>query len=498
MSQRMAVGALWMILAKLLERGLGLISTLILVRLLIPSDFGIVAMAMSIIALLELFSAFGMDTVLLQRNAGPLHYHTAWTMNVMAGCAVALTLALVAWPASGFYREPRLLPVMLALALGAAIQGLENVGVVEFRKDLQFDKEFRYMMTKKLVGFSIAVPLAFLLRNYWALVIGTLASRFGIVVYSYFAHPFRPRFSLAAAGELLHFSKWLMMQDALTFLKEHSATFIIGPFVGPAALGTFSVSAEIANMPGTELVAPINRAVLPVYVRVAADPIALGREYLSVMSGITLLAVPAVAGIALTAPFIVLLALGRKWMDATPLLQILAFSGLTQVLHSNSNSAFIALGKPGVFARISAFHVAVLLVFLLLLAPQYGAHGAAWAYLIAAVAALPVNFYFVTRCLRLRARNVVAGLWRPLASAAIMYGVGWMWGPRLHSTATSSTDAIAPLFTFVALGMVTYIVSDLLLWLASGRPPGAETWVLRQLRILLEFLRKKLSASPPE
>ncbi|MEO7760694.1 MAG: oligosaccharide flippase family protein, partial [Casimicrobiaceae bacterium] len=67
MSHRLAAGALWMVLAKLAERSLGLVSTLILVRLLAPADFGIVAMAMSLIALLELFSAFGLDTVLIQK-----------------------------------------------------------------------------------------------------------------------------------------------------------------------------------------------------------------------------------------------------------------------------------------------------------------------------------------------------------------------------------------------------------------------------------------------
>ena len=79
-------------------------------------------------------------------------------MNVLAGCAVAGVLLLLAWLASHFHREPRLLPVVCAFALGAAVQGLENVGVVQFRKELRFDKEFRYLLTKKLIGFVVAAP----------------------------------------------------------------------------------------------------------------------------------------------------------------------------------------------------------------------------------------------------------------------------------------------------------------------------------------------------
>src|SRR6187399_1711623 len=112
MTPSVAAGALWMVLAKLLERSLGLVSSLFLVRLLEPADFGIVAMAMALIALLELFSAFGLDSVLIQqRSATDLHFHTAWTLNVLASCAVGLLLAALAVPASVFYHEPRLVPV---------------------------------------------------------------------------------------------------------------------------------------------------------------------------------------------------------------------------------------------------------------------------------------------------------------------------------------------------------------------------------------------------
>ncbi len=492
----MATGALWMVLFKLLERGLGLISTLILARLLMPKDFGIVAMAMSVIALLELFSAFGMDTVLIQqRDARPEHFDTAWTLNVLAGCAVATLLAVLSIPASHFYREPRLVAVALALAVGAVIQGLENVGVVEFRKQLRFDREFRYLLAKKLLAFVVTVPLAFWLRNYWALVIGTLAGRAGAVCLSYLIQPLRPRFSLATASEMLHFSKWLMVQNLLSFLKERSASFFIGRVAGPAALGMFSVSAEVASMPGTELIAPINRAILPAYVKLAHDPVALGREYLSVMAGIGLIGVPAVAGVALTAPFIVLLVLGPTWTAAEPLLEVLAFFGITQVLQSNAYSAFIALGKPAIFAKINAFHVVALLLCLSTLTPVYGARGAAWAYVVAAIAALPVNFYYIIKFLGLRSLDFVARLWRPLLSAAVMYVTGKLWGPQLPPGAKSSAEAFVPLLSCIAVGAATYVVVDILLWLIAGRPDGAETWLLRELRAALTVARARLAAS---
>src|SRR5262245_54179497 len=203
--RKMAFGVIWMVGFKLVERSLGLISTLVLARLLVPSDFGLVAMATSLIALLELFTAFGIDFALIQRaDTRPEHYNTAWTLNVIIGCALATAMLLLSIPAAHYYGEPRVALVVCALAFGPAVQGFENVGTVAFRKEMQFDREFRFLVLKKLCGFAVVLPLAFLWRNHWALVAGMIAGRVGGVILSYVLHPFRPRFSLAATRDLMN------------------------------------------------------------------------------------------------------------------------------------------------------------------------------------------------------------------------------------------------------------------------------------------------------
>jgi O-antigen/teichoic acid export membrane protein len=479
----MLKGALWMVSFKVVERGLGLISTLILARLLMPADFGIVAMATSLIALLELFSAFGLDTALLQRkDPRTEHYNAAWSMNVLAGCVVGALMVAIAYPASEFYREPRLSGVVMLLGLCSAIQGLENVGVVDFRRNLEFDREFRYLANKKLIGFAITVPLAFWLRDYHALVYATLATRVLVVLYSYGTHPFRPRFSLAGAPDLMHFSKWLVVQNLLWFLRERAGDFIIGRAASSSALGTFAVANQIASMPSTELVAPINRAILPVYVKLAQDKAGLAKQYLSVMSVIALIAIPAVAGVAAMAPIIVLLVLGPTWREAIPVLEILAFYGITQVLQTNAHSAFLALGRPQVFAKINAIHVTMQISLLLWLTPAYGLQGAAWAFLLSALIALPVNFVFITRYLGIRAWSYIAFTWRPLAAAGLMYYIVRWVAPYASMPIGSSSQAFGPVVASILIGVAVYGCTITLLWLVCGRPAGAETAALDTTR----------------
>ncbi|MGH8290694.1 MAG: lipopolysaccharide biosynthesis protein [Steroidobacteraceae bacterium] len=481
----MAQGAAWMILFKMLDRGLGVVSMLILARLLVPADFGLVAMATSLIALLQLISYFGLDTALLRdRETTPEHYHVAWTLNVLAGLAIALLMVALSIPAAYFYREPRVTLVVCALAGGALLEGFENVGVVNFRKEMRFDREFRYMFSARLVTFTSTVILAFALRNYWALVGGMLVGRVSRLTFSYLVQPFRPRFALRSAGELMHFSKWLMLQNFTAFLKSRSSDFVVGRLAGSSALGIFSVAAEISNMPGTELVAPLNRAILPAYMNLANDMDALRREFLSVMSMVALIAVPAVAGFAVCAPFLVLVLLGPKWLQAADLIEILAFYGITQVMQSNAFSAFLALGKPQVFVRITAIHVAILVPLLIALTSWHGVNGAAWAYVWSSIAIMPVDFYLITRFMGLPPSRYISRLWRPGAAAAIMYLGVRMLGPALPGAHPIPTaQAAHALASCIAIGAPIYVLSILIFWLLSGSPQQtAESWLLGKLR----------------
>src|SRR5688500_19973733 len=115
----MASGAAWMVLAKLAERSLALVSMLILARVLVPQDFGIVAMAMSFVALLEMLTAFGFDVALIQKQTKERgHWDTVWTFTALVGFAIAALMIAFAGLVADFFDEPRLVEVMWVLAFG--------------------------------------------------------------------------------------------------------------------------------------------------------------------------------------------------------------------------------------------------------------------------------------------------------------------------------------------------------------------------------------------
>jgi lipopolysaccharide exporter len=264
---------------------------------------------------------------------------------------------------------------------------------------------------------------------------------------------------------------------------------VIGLSIGTLML---ALSSELANMPGTELVAPINRAVFPVYARLAHDLNALRAEYLSVMSIVGFLAIPAVAGVASTARLVVPVVLGPNWTDAQAVLTLLAFFGITQVIQSNAYAAYLALGRPDIPARVTALHVAVLLVTLITLTAWKGIMGAAAAYLVTASIMVPVTFAYLFPMLGLHVRAFTQVVWRPLLAAAVMFVVVREFVVS-HAPQQASTPQLAlALIVAIALGLVSYALSIAMLWVLAGRPDGAESIVRRRIAAFVGTLATRM------
>jgi lipopolysaccharide exporter len=480
LQRKMAKGAVWMVLFKLVERSLGLISTLILARLLLPADFGVVAMALSFIFMAELLTAFGFDVALIHnQQATPAHYNTAWTGNLLLGLTITALMLALAVPIASFYKRPELVAVVSVLAFGPLMTSVENIGVVAFRKDLDFRREFIFQISRKVIGFCVVVPLAFWLRNYWALVAGTLVSKLAGTTMSYLMHPFRPRLTLSHFKELFHFSRWMLFNNMVGFFKERTADFFIGRLYGAQGLGVYNISIEFAHLPSTELSAPINRALLPGFSKMehAAD---IQNAYANAVGLLALLALPAAAGIYAVAPFLVPVILGPKWLETVPLMQTLAFNGALLMFHTSMCTVLFARGFGARVTAANAIYVALLAALLAVLAPLLGLPGAADAVLLTSILATPVYLYQMKRSLGIGPSVFLKGIVRPLVAALLMAGLVQAVLPRFDATMPFNT-LLTWLLTGTLLGAASYTVLVLALWAGMGRPGGAERVMLQRL-----------------
>jgi len=482
LNKKMAKGAAWMISFKLLHRGMTIVSMIVLARLLVPADFGLVALATAFVAALELFTAFSFDVALIQhQDPKRKHYDTVWTIQILFATVIASLILILAQPVSDFYEDSRLSLILYILSVGALLKGFENVGIVKFRKELQFEREFIFLAMPRLAGFLTTIPIAIWLRSYWALIIGILTMNLTSLVASFVISRYRPRLSLAAYKELFGFSKWLLFNNVLSFFRHRASDFVIGKLAGPTALGTFSVAYEVSSIPTTELVAPINRAVFPGYAKMSRSLSVIRQGYLDVIGMIALFAIPAAVGIAVTADLLVFVLLGEKWAAAAPLIAILSLAGALGAMETNIAPVYTALGKPHVVTALLGFYVSVLVPLLIFLTYFHGAIGAAWACLLAALVNLPVYYGTVFRTLELRITTFIATVWRPFVSAGVMYvGVNYYVGS--FSPTAGSIHALPTMLAAVVLGILIYAISVYTLWVISSKPIGSESTVLNELR----------------
>lgn len=481
-NRQMAKGAGWMIAMRLAIRCVGLISTIILARLLVPADFGLVALATMLFGILEISAAFGFDLALIrEQKAERSHYDTVWTLTLIRGIVIALILVASADFAAAFFEEPRLAGILHWLAAASFVQAFSNIGVVQFRKEMEFGREFRYRVMVKLCSFAVTVALAFLWRDYWALVAGIVAGRCTQVLLSYYLHPYRPRLALSRCSEILHFSKWLAVNNVLHFVTNRADTFIIGKITGVDRIGLYTVAYEVSNMPTTELVWPIQRAVFPGYAKLSGEYETMRKAYLNVLGLALMLAAPMGAGVGLVADPLVKVFLGEKWLEAIPLVQILAVFGVLRVGQANAGSVFLALGKPHILTILVTIGISIKIPLLIWGTMTAGAIGAAWALIATASIGLTLTLVTISHQLQLRPAAIFAVVWRTLTALAVMGVVVHVVQDAWPDAGTTEAAALQ-LCTLAVIGALTYVGVLIGTWRLSGSPDGAEQQTLDLLR----------------
>jgi lipopolysaccharide exporter len=483
-NRQMAKGSAWMLLFKIVEKGLSIFSTIILARLLVPEDFGLVAIAMMVKGFLELMRTFGVDMALIQnQEATREHYDTAWTFKILSGLVVAIALVIITPFVTTFYDDDRLLKILPVLAFGVFISGFENIGIITFRKELTFHKDFAYLVMRKIIGFVTVVVLAFYLRNYWALIGSFIATNIGVVILSYILHHYRPRFCLSKSRELLGFSAWILLNTFLRFLFTRAPDIIIGKIAGLDILGIFNVSKRIILSTSTALVVPINRATFPGYSKLNNDLFELKNTFLNTLSMIAITIIPASTGLSAITPIMVPTLLGHQWLSTVPVMQILAFTGLLYAI-SNMSSIYFALGKPRIVTMIQLVRILVFVPTLIYGTSAYGVIGAAYSTLATSIIALPFSYLGVFSILKIRLYNVFSIFIRPILASAVMYLViDFIYSHYMQNEAQEYQ--LFELISLIAIGAATYISIILLLWQLMRCPKGSE-------RIIIEEVRKKI------
>lgn len=467
---RIAAGGLILVLMRLAQRLIGLVSVVILFRILAPADFGVVALAMVVVGFIEVFAEFGFEQALL-RNAQAVRqdYDVTFTLNFIRGVAVSLLIAASAPLAAGLMAEPRLVVVLLVLSLVPLLDGLQNIGTIDFSKNLEFDKEFKLKVAQKLISFVVTLAGAFILRNYWALIIGVLSGRIAGVALSFAMHPYRPQWCLTGWRSVMRFSIWILANNIVLYAGNQTDKVVIQRAFSAHMVGIVRIAEEISGMV-MELVWPIEKALFAGYVKVAHDIKVFHQTLTQSLGLVAGIGVPVSLGLGALAEPAVLLVLGEKGREAVPFVQIYVLHGALRSCLCGIYPAFTVLGRSDVNAQSTFMAVALRLTVLFTLFPVIGLMAVPWSMVAGTAVSFAVMWWRMTTLLKFPVLALPTAIWRVVLAAAAMYGAGHL-GLSALPTALHVGSKVAIMVPACA---AVYLGGIALLWWMCGRPDGAE------------------------
>jgi O-antigen/teichoic acid export membrane protein len=479
-----AAGALFMVLLRFSFRLIGLVNTFILVRLLLPSDFGLVGLVTAAYSALDLLSQMSLQMVII-RMPSPTRddYDTAWTLGLIRGVLIAGLLLAVAPFLASYIHEPRVVQLCYVLAAVSVAQGFENIRLVDLQRELRYQQVFTYQVVGKIAGVLTTIPLAFYLHNYWALISGIAAMRFTMIIMGYAMRPYRPRLCVASWHELFHFSKWLMVGNMLWVVDANVMTFLMGRIAGSAGIGMYQVGYQIGALPASEIAAPIRDPLYAGSARLLGDMNQLRRYFFENLELMIAVITPLSVGICLMARPIALIFLGAKWAATIPLIQYCAFYALFDAIGHYPAGAYIVLNKQHEYYGLLAVLLLVRVPAIVIGGLFFGTLGALIAVTATAVLAMVMWNAFLPRVLGARPRDFFDASWRTALASLVMAAA-----LVLVIANYPEPKGFAPqLFRFSVIclwGAIFHIGTQLALWAFSGFPDGAERQAVRGLAML--------------
>lgn len=474
--RRTVIGASWLVAWRMVTRLLGLVSTLVLARVLVPADFGLVAMATTFAVAVEALSQLGLQDALVRHPEGERLRDTAFTLQLGRAVATSLVVAVAAPGAAWWFAEPRLVPVLLILAATSLVSGAENIGIVAFRRDMRYDKHFLLLSGPRLLGVVVTIAMALWLHSYWALLGGIVASRVARTVMTYVVHPYRPRLKLAGWRELAGFSFWTWASSLAGLVWDRCDPFVLGPSLGAGRLGVYLLAIELATLPATELLLPAADALFAAFSSAQRSGTSSTRQAPMVALALLMGILPLIITISCGSGYVVAALLGPKWAEAQGLTAILAWQGtfspfsyvvgVTLVANGLVRRNFIAN------ATVSAVKLGAL-VAAVSLTKRLDIIAAVSAGCVACESS--VFLLLLKSAGDVRLRDIAGGFVRAMSATAVtvlvLYETGMAWQPVAMAS--------GPAFAHGALiGVVTlslFVATLLTAWLMAGRPDGPES-----------------------
>jgi PST family polysaccharide transporter len=447
-------GVPWTVVTYGASKGISLISTVVLARLLVPADFGLVALSFLTMNAIGLFRDLGLGgALILRQDIDRREQGTVLTLMLTMSVVIALIVIALAPLAEDLFRAPRLAGVLRLLSLTLVLGAFNWFYEIVMQRSLNFGRRFVSMTTMSVVYAAVAIVLATVGAGVWSIVGGHLAGWSVQAVVSLLLAPYRvrPAFDMKAARESIAIGRGFMAQGGLTFLQQNADYLAVGRVLGAAQVGFYSMAYRLSEVPYWAISDAVAKVTFPAFARMRHEGRSVVPSFLSTLRMVALVTCPMGVILSASADPFTRVVFGDKWLPMIGALAVLGIWSSVRTVQSTTGWLLNSVGQAGLMGWLSAAVLVPLVPGLFLAADLGGIAAVSWVMLADMLLSLALLTFFASR----RAGVRIADQWRALRPVAIAGVLCWVAARAVVEIAGSIPAAVA-LTASIAAGLAVY------------------------------------------
>lgn len=397
--QKAISGASWSLTGRVLQQGVQFIISIILARLLLPAEYGLVAMALVFITILYVFVDSGFSSAIVQRkNLSRRDLSTVFYLNMGVSIMVFIILYFSAGLIADFYNEIQLVPIVRVLSLIVILYALTIVQNSLIKRDVNFKLKTRIEIVSQILSGVIAIYLAYKGFGVWALIWKTLLNQIFINLQLWLKNNWFPsfEFSKSSFNELFSFSSKLLISGIIDRIYNQLHRLVVGKFFPANELGFYTRAEQFNNLPSHTISNSLMSFLLPVFSKIQDEPARLKKASKKVIKVVMFFNINAMILMGIIAKPMIQVLLGEKWMGTVPYLQLLIFVGIFYPMHVINVQILTAMGRSDLFLRIEILKK-IVGVPSILLGIFIGIKAMIIGMIATSLIALAINTYYTNR-----------------------------------------------------------------------------------------------------
>jgi len=481
LKQKAFSGAKWTTTSALIVSSLQIIQLVIISRILPPESLGLMTTIMVVVGFAQLYSDMGItNAIIYKENLTKKQLSSLYWFNIMLGLLLTLVIIGFTPVIAYFYHEPRLSILLCLIAVIFLINPIGQQSMVLHQKELKFDILAKIEIIAAISGFLLTITLAYIGYDVYSLVIGQIFINFmkmcGYVFISKNVSKPMMYFRFSEVKSFVSFGLYQLGERTIHYINSNLDYIIIGSLLGSKALGYYTIAFNLIILPISKINPIVTRVAFPIFSKMQNDISLLKKSYFKIIRILSCINFPYFFGLFISAPILVPVIFGEKWMPSVLLIQILSFVGITRAIVNPIGALVMARGRVDLGFKWHFFMLFSQVPLIITGAYFGGITGVAIGYCCHQVVYIITNYTFVIRtlvgsCLK----EFLESFMSSIKASLVMMGT-----VLVILNFIKQLDMTIQLVLVVSLGAVFYITASLVFQ--------------RQLIIELKelFLRKRI------